>query len=70
MRAVDIIVRKRDGHALTRDEIRVFVDGVAAGTIRDYQASAWLVAIFLRGMSPEETTWPTDAMATIAGFLL
>jgi pyrimidine-nucleoside phosphorylase len=62
MRAVDIILSKRDGRALTRDEIRFFVDGVTAGTLPDYQASALLMAIFLRGMSAEETAWLTDAM--------
>src|SRR3954463_8880219 len=62
MRAVDIILSKRDGRSLTRDEIRMFVDGVTAGTLPDYQASALLMAIVLRGMSAEETSWLTDAM--------
>jgi pyrimidine-nucleoside phosphorylase len=62
MRAVDIILSKRDGRALTRDEIRFFVDGVTAGTLPDYQVSALLMAILLRGMSAEETAWLTDAM--------
>ena len=47
---------------LAREEIRFFVDGVTAGTLPDYQASALLMAILLRGMSPEETAWLTDAM--------
>jgi len=62
MRAVDIIVSKRDGRTLTREEIRYFVDGVTAGTLPDYQASALLMAILLRGMTAEETAWLTDAM--------
>src|SRR6476659_4913780 len=62
MRAVDIISSKRDGRTLTHDEIRFFVDGVTAGTFPDYQASALLMAIFLRGMSAEETAALTDAM--------
>src|SRR5215813_4908818 len=62
MRAVDIILSKRDGRSLTRDEIRSFVDGVTAGSLPDYQASALLMAILLRGMTPEETAWLTDAM--------
>jgi pyrimidine-nucleoside phosphorylase len=62
MRAVDIIVSKRDGRTLTHDEIRFFVDGVTAGTLPDYQASALLMAILLRGMTAEETAWLTDAM--------
>lgn len=62
MRAVDIIARKRDGAELTRDEISWFVSGVTAGTWPDYQASALLMAILLRGMTAEETTCLTDAM--------
>jgi pyrimidine-nucleoside phosphorylase len=62
MRAVDIISSKRDGRTLTRDEIGFFVDGVTSGTMPDYQASALLMAILLRGMSAEETAWLTDAM--------
>src|SRR3954454_16234744 len=62
MRAVDIILSNRDGRSLTRDEIRFFVDGVTAGSLPDYQASALLMAIVLRGMTPDETAWLTDAM--------
>ncbi|HEX4347858.1 MAG TPA: thymidine phosphorylase [Vicinamibacterales bacterium] len=62
MRAVDVIVRKREGLALTRDEIVFFVDGVTSGSWRDYQASALLMAIVLRGMTAQETSWLTDAM--------
>jgi pyrimidine-nucleoside phosphorylase len=62
MRAVDIIASKRDGRTLTREQIRYFVDGVTAGTLPDYQASALLMAILLRGMTAEETAWLTDAM--------
>jgi pyrimidine-nucleoside phosphorylase len=62
MRAVDIIMKKRDGGALTREEIVFFVAGVTAGTFPDYQASALLMAILLRGMTVEETAWLTAAM--------
>src|SRR5439155_14656506 len=62
MRAVDVIMKKRDGAALSREEIRFFVDGVTAGTLPDYQASALLMAIGLRGMTGEETAWLTEAM--------
>src|SRR5438046_3679473 len=61
-RAVDIIIKKRDGGALTREEISFFVSGVTEGTWPDYQASALLMAIVLRGMTPQETAWLTDAM--------
>src|SRR5207244_6011357 len=62
MRAVDVIMKKRDAGTLARKEIRFFVDAVTAGTLPDYQASALLMAILLRGMSAEETAWLTDAM--------
>ena len=62
MRAVDIISSKRDGRTLTADEIRFFVDGVTAGTLPDYQASALLMAILLRGMNADETARLTEAM--------
>jgi len=62
MRFVDAIARKRDGDVLSRGEIDAFVAGVTDGSIPDYQASALLMAIVLRGMSDEETSWLTDAM--------
>jgi pyrimidine-nucleoside phosphorylase len=62
MRFVDSIARKRDGDALSRAEIDAFVAGVTDGSVPDYQASALLMAIVLRGMSDEETGWLTDAM--------
>ena len=62
MRAVDIIVGKRDGRVLTRDEISFFVAGVTDGSWPEYQASSLLMAIVMRGMTPEETAWLTDAM--------
>src|SRR5437870_2717663 len=62
MRAVDVIMRKRDGGALSREEIAFFIDGVTTGSLPDYQASALLMAVVLRGMTPQETAWLTDAM--------
>jgi pyrimidine-nucleoside phosphorylase len=62
MRAVDIIRAKRDGHPLSREAIDAFVAGVTDGSWSDGQASALLMAITLRGMSGEETSWLTDAM--------
>jgi len=62
VRTVDIITKKRDGHALDRDEITAFIGGVTSGAVPDYQASALLMAILLRGMTPEETAWLTEAM--------
>ncbi len=57
-----IIARKRDGHALSREEIGAFVRGVTAGQWADYQATALLMAIVLRGMTAEETAHLTEAM--------
>lgn len=57
-----IIARKRDGHALARAEIDAFVRGATDGSWADYQLSAMLMAIFLRGMTPEETAAYTEAM--------
>ena len=62
MRFVDVIAKKRDGDALSRDEIDQFVRGVTAGELPDYQCSALLMAIVLRGMTDEETAWLADAM--------
>jgi len=62
MRTVDIIMKKRDGLALEREEIFAFVQGVTTGALPDYQASALLMAILLRGMTTQETAWLTDAM--------
>jgi pyrimidine-nucleoside phosphorylase len=62
MRAVDLIRLKRDGGALDRAAIDFFVSGVTDGSLPDYQASAMLMAIVLRGMSREETAALTDAM--------
>ena len=58
MRAVDLIRQKRDGGVLDRAAIDAFVGGVTAGTLPDYQTSALLMAILLRGMTPEETAAP------------
>ena len=62
IRFVDVIARKRDGHALSREEIDFFVSGATDGRIPDYQSSALLMAIVLRGMTDQETAWLTDAM--------
>jgi pyrimidine-nucleoside phosphorylase len=63
MRVVDIIVRKRDGHTLTREEIEFVIAGVIGGEVPDYQLSALLMAMFLRGLAADETVWLTEAMA-------
>ncbi len=63
MRAVDIIIKKRDKEQLTSQEIDFFVEGFTKGDIPDYQASAFAMAIMLNGMTPFETADLTLAMA-------
>jgi pyrimidine-nucleoside phosphorylase len=62
MRAVDVIRKKRDGHVLTREEIETFVTSATKKTWPDYQVSALLMAIVLRGMDAAETATLTGAM--------
>nr|WP_207738249.1 MULTISPECIES: pyrimidine-nucleoside phosphorylase [Anaeromassilibacillus] len=59
----DILAKKRDGGILTDEEIQFFIDGYVSGAIPDYQASALLMAIFLKGMTPHETAALTRSMA-------
>jgi len=63
MRAVDVIIKKRDGGTLTKGEIDFFIQGYTMGEIPDYQAAAWAMAVLLKGMTPEETTDLTLTMA-------
>ena len=62
MRAVDVITKKRDGHALSPAEITAMVEGSDTGEVADYQWAALLMAIFWRGMNSAETAALTDAM--------
>ena len=63
MRIYDIIKKKRDGFALSKEEIEFFIKGYIDGSIHDYQASALCMAIFFRGMNEKETADLTLAMA-------
>ncbi|MEW6127592.1 MAG: thymidine phosphorylase [Acidobacteriota bacterium] len=62
MRAVDIIEKKRDGMELSREEISFIVQGYTRGEVPNYQVSALLMAIFLRGMTTAETVALTHEM--------
>ncbi|HEY8393995.1 MAG TPA: pyrimidine-nucleoside phosphorylase [Thermaerobacter sp.] len=63
MRAYDLILKKRDGAELTREEIQWWVRGIADRSIPDEQVAAWAMAVFFRGMSERETADLTRAMA-------
>lgn len=62
MRMYDLIMKKRDGGALTKDEIGYMIQGYTQGSIPDYQMSAMLMAIYFQGMNEEETLFLTESM--------
>src|ERR1700693_2376055 len=62
MRAVDLIRKKRDSGELSREEINFLVSGYTRGDIPDYQMAAWLMAVWLRGMSRSELAALTEIM--------
>ena len=62
MRMVDLIIKKREGGALSRDEIAFWIDGYVNGVIPDYQVSAMNMAILFKGMTEEEVINLTDLM--------
>lgn len=62
MTMVDLILKKRNGGSLTKEEIDFFVQGYTAGAITDYQTSALLMAIYFQKMSGDETVYLTEAM--------
>lgn len=61
-RMVDVIEKKRNGEVLSKEEITFFVNGYTDGSIPDYQASAFLMAIYFTGMTAEEQGYLTMAM--------
>jgi pyrimidine-nucleoside phosphorylase len=62
MHAAELIERKRNGEELSAAEVRELVAGYVRGDVPDYQAAAFLMAVWFRGLSPEETFALTDAM--------
>ncbi len=63
MRMYDLIMKKRNGKALSENEIRYIIEGYVEGNIPDYQMSAFLMAVYFKGMTDEETSIMTDAVA-------
>lgn len=62
MRIVDIIEQKKRGFELTREEINYFISSLVEGSHPDYQTSAWLMAVWHKGMSAQETAYLTEAI--------
>ena len=62
MTALDVIINKRNGLELTKEEIEFFIEGFTNGEIDNYQASALTMAIYFRGMTDKEATYLTNAM--------
>lgn len=69
MRMYDIIMKKRNGEALSKPEIDFFIEGYTRGEIPDYQVSALMMAIYFQGMNEEETLALTMAMANSGDML-
>ena len=63
MNILEIIEKKREKQELTKEEIKYFVKGYVDGKIADYQAAALVMAIYLNGMTKQETTNLTIEMA-------
>nr|WP_312855406.1 hypothetical protein [Litoribacterium kuwaitense] len=63
IRMIDLIEKKRDGKALTADEMKALVKGYTAGEIPDYQMSAFLMTIYYKGMTAQEVSVLTEEMA-------
>lgn len=63
MRMYDLISKKRNGGALSREEMEYLIEGYVKGEIPDYQMSAFLMAVYFRGMTKEETAIMTDLVA-------
>lgn len=61
MRAVDLIQKKKEGKAHTKEEINFLVENYTKGIIEDYQMSAWLMAVCFQGLNDEETAYLTQA---------
>lgn len=62
VRAVDLILKKKSGEAMTQPEITWLVDGFVKGAVPDYQMAAWMMAVCFQGMNQAETAALTDAM--------
>ena len=62
MRVVDLIEKKKKGQSLTKEEINFFINSLMDGSAHDYQISAWLMAVYFKGLTEEETAYLTEAI--------
>ncbi len=62
MRVVDLIDKKKHGEQHTQEEIKFLISSLMDGTAPDYQIAAWLMAVYFKGMTEEETAWLTEEM--------
>jgi pyrimidine-nucleoside phosphorylase len=62
MRIVDLIEKKKHGNAHTKEEIDFLINSMMDGTAPDYQIAAWLMAVYFKGLTEEETAYLTEAM--------
>ena len=62
MRIVDLIEKKKHGGVFTKEEIKFLIDSLMEGSAPDYQLSAWLMAVYFKGLTEEETAYLTEAM--------
>ncbi len=62
MRIVDLIEKKKQGQSHTKEEIKFLIDSLMDGSAPDYQISAWLMAVYFKGMTEEETAMLTEEM--------
>lgn len=62
MRIVDLIEKKKQGKKHTQEEIKFLINSLMDGSAADYQISAWLMAVYFKGLTEEETAWLTEEM--------
>ena len=62
MRALDLIIKTRQGESLSKEELRFLIRGYVSGEIPEYQISSWLMAVYFQGMSRQEAAWLTREM--------
>lgn len=69
MRAVDLILKKKNGGVMSKPEIEWLVDGFVKGEVPDYQMAAWMMAVCFQGMNAQETGALTDVMMRSGGMV-